>query len=128
MPTTPDFEHFCADVIGEPISFGWNVFYRVVEGLPLTAEQAALYCASTGRPEYVPRIAGFQEATGICGRRSEKTQTCIKFLLWKIAYGGYEKQFRPSWFARLGRHTRLLRIPLILQDTRVARDVLRTAE
>jgi len=128
MPTTPNFEHFCRDVIGEPISDAWGTFYKVVEGLPLTPEQAQLYCTSTGRSEYVPRPGGYQEATGICGRRSEKTQTCLKFLLWKIIYGGYEKQLRTSWFARVGRHTKLLRIPLILQDTRVARDVLRTAE
>ena len=129
MAQTPlNFERFCADIIGEPISPAWVTFYKVVEGESLTPEQAQLYCASTGRTEYVPRPGGYQESTGICGRRSEKTQTCLKYLLWKVMYGGYERQFRLSWFARLGRHTRLLRIPLILQDTRVARDVLRTAE
>jgi hypothetical protein len=128
MPTTPNFEQFCSNVIGEPISPAWIAFYRVVEGEALNAEETALYCTSTGRSEYVPRPGGYQEATGICGRRSEKTQTCIKFLLWKIIYGGYEKRLRTSWFARIGRPTKRLRIPLILQDTRVARDVLRTAE
>jgi hypothetical protein len=123
-----NFQEFCRDVVGEEISDAWATFYKVIEGEPLTDEEAVLYCASTGRSEYVPRIGGYQEASGICGRRSEKTQTGVKFLLWKIAYAGYERQFRPSFFKRLGRHARLLRVPLILQDTRVARDVLRTAE
>ena len=79
MPTTPDFEHFCRDVIGEPISAAWVVFYRVVEGLPLNAEQSQLYCASTGRTEYVPRPGGYQEATGICGRRARRHKRASSF-------------------------------------------------
>jgi hypothetical protein len=126
MSNLPDFATFCSEVLAEPISPAWATFYRAVEGLPLDEEGVELYRQSTGRDHYEPRA--YTEATAICGRRSEKTQTCLKFLLWLILFAGFEKQQRTSWFARLGRHTRLLRIPIIAQDTRVAGDIKRTAE
>jgi len=123
-----DFPTFCSDpqLLGEPISKAWETFYAAVEGLPLDDEGEALFRASTGRDRYEPR--GYVDVTGICGRRSEKTSTAIKYLLWKSQFAGWERQLRASWFARLGRHTRLLRIPIIAQDQRVGHDIKRTAE
>jgi hypothetical protein len=85
----PDFAAFCADVLGEPISPAWVTFYRAIEGLPLDADQQALFCAATGRSSYEPRV--YPEATGLIGRRGEKTSTALKFLIWKSQYAGWEK-------------------------------------
>jgi hypothetical protein len=125
MTATLDFASFCADVLGEPISPAWVTFYKAVEGLPLDPDEANLYAQCAGRP-YEERVR--PEATGICGRRSEKTVTALKFLLWKIQFAGWEKQLRQSWFARLGRFTELLRIPIISQDLRISADAQRAAE
>ncbi len=126
MPDIPDFETFCADpqLIGEPITPAWVTFYKSVEGLPLTTEQEELFRAATGRDRYVPRT--YTDCSCICGRRSEKTQTALKFLIFKALFGGYERH--GSWLRRATRITRRLRIPLIAQDLRVAQDLKRTAE
>jgi hypothetical protein len=125
---TVDFETFCADpqLLGEPISKAWVTFYRAVEGLPLNEEGEALFRQCTGRDRYVPQI--YTECTGICGRRSEKTSTAIKYLLWKSQFAGWERQLSRSWFQKLGRHTRLLRVPIIAQDVRVSHDIKRSCE
>jgi hypothetical protein len=124
----PDFETFCADpqLLDEPISKSWVTFYRVVDGLALDAEGEALYRQCTGRDSYVPQV--HTEATGIIGRRGEKTSTALKYLLWKILFAGWESQLRASWFAKVARHTRLLRVPVIAQDVRIAKDILSTAQ
>jgi len=66
-------------------------FFAAVEGLPLDAEAIELFCACTGRNAYLPQV--HVEATGIIGRRGEKSSTAIKYLLWKSLYGGFETQF-----------------------------------
>ena len=124
MIDAPSFETFCEEILGEPITPAWIEFYNVVEGLPV--ENEAFVNACMGRSEYIAHP--YVEATGIIGRRGEKTSTAIKFLLWKALYGGFETQLRRSWFRKLGRHTERLRIPIIAQDMRVARDIQRTAE
>jgi hypothetical protein len=120
----PDFETFCAELLGEPISKAWATFYRSVEGLPLDEEGVELFRLCTGRDRYEPRV--YTSVTGICGRRSEKTQTSLKFLIWKALFAGWEKH--GSWIRRAARTVRRLRIPVIAQDTRVSNDILRTAE
>ncbi len=114
-----DFETFCGDsqLINEPISKPWAIFYSVIEGLPLDEEGVEIFLACTGRDSYQPRI--YTEATAICGRRSEKTSTGIKYALFKALTGGYEKMVRPG---------ELLRIPIVGQDLRLSRDIKRTAE
>lgn len=111
------FEAFCADpqLIGEPISKPWAVFYKAVEGLSLDADELELFFFCTGRSEYAPHV--YTEATAICGRRSEKTSTAVKFALWKSLFGGFESRVRPG---------ELLRVPIVCQDLRIAKDVLRT--
>ena len=108
-----DFQTFCSDpqLIGEAISKPWEVFYRAVEGLPLNEEGKEIFRLCAGR-DYEPRP--YTEATAICGRRSEKTSTALKFALWKALFGGYEKQVRRG---------ELLRIPLVAQDLRIAKDI-----
>lgn len=120
------FATFCDDILGEPISPAWATFYKCLEGEPLTAWERSLYLASTGRSEYVPR--SYVEATGIIGRRGEKTTTALKFLIFKILTAGWESQARPSLLARLTRRRRLLRVPIIAQDMRVAGDIKLVAE
>jgi hypothetical protein len=122
------FEVFCSDsqLLNEPISAAWATFYRVLEGLPLDDAGIELYRACTGHDTYQPRT--YVECTGIAGRRSEKTSTAIKYLLYKAMFSGWENQLRRSWFRSLGRHTRLLRVPIIAQDTRVGRDIKSVAE
>lgn len=123
MEKAISFEDFCADpqLLGEPVSKAWAVFYRAVEGLPLDEEGVEIFRRATGRERYEPRVC--TEATGLCGRRSEKTQTVVKFLIWKALTAGWERQLRGSWLRK-----RLLRVPLIAQDLRVARDIKRAAE
>ena len=124
MIEAPSFATFCAEILGEPITLAWIDFYNCVEGLPVENESFVNACM--GRSEYIAHP--YVEATGIVGRRGEKTSTAIKYLLWKALYAGYETQLRRSWFKKLGRHTERLRIVLIAQDQRVARDIQRTAE
>ena len=127
MTTPPDFETFCAEILNEPISQAWVVCYKALEGQPLGLDEQQIYFLCTGRTDYMPRV--YTDFMGIVGRRGEKTQTAIKFLLWKIRYAGWEKQrLRQSWFSRIGRHTELLRVPLIAQDLRVSNDIQRVAE
>lgn len=112
------FETFCADpqLIGEPISKPWAIFYKAVEGLPLDADEQETFFLCTGRSDdYSPHV--YTEATAICGRRSEKTSTAVKFALWKSLFGGFESRVRPG---------ELLRVPIVCQDLRIAKDVLRT--
>ena len=126
MPDMPDFATFCADpqLLGEPISKPWETFYRAVEGLSLDEEGIELFRACTGRDRYEARV--YAECTAICGRRSEKTSTSLKFLIWKALFAGWERH--GSWLRRATRTTRRLRIPLIAQDMRVVHDLKRTAE
>jgi len=111
------FETFCSDpqLIGEPISPQWATFYKAVEGLPLDADETETFRACTGRETYEPRA--YTEATAICGRRSEKTSSAVKYGLWKSLFGGFESRVR---------HGELLRVPVVCQDMRIAKDVLRT--
>jgi hypothetical protein len=125
MAELPDFETFCDEVLDEPISKAWATHYDVYEGRDLDAEGVEFYTLCTGRFPYTPRI--YTENCGLMGRRSEKTQTALKYLMWKILFAGWEKQLRASWFSKLARHTRLLRVPIIAQDTRISRDIISTA-
>lgn len=113
-----DFETFCADpqLIGEPISKPWSTFYAAVEGLPLDDEGIEIFRACSGLDRYEPRV--FNEVTAICGRRSEKTASGLKYLLWKALT-------TREWFKQ---HRGTLRIPIICQDLRVSKDVKRAAE
>lgn len=117
-----DFETFCADgqLIGEPISKPWSVFYAAIDGLPLDEEGIEMFRACTGRDRYEPRV--YTEATAITGRRSEKTSSGMKYLLWKAMTG----KFRSVGASPM--RNPILRIPIICQDLRVARDVKSTAE
>ena len=128
MAEITTFETFCADpqLIGEPISKPWVTFYASMDGLPLDEEGIELFRACTGRDHYEPRV--YVEASALCGRRSEKTTTALKYLLYKSQFAGWENELRSSWFARLKRHSRLLRIPIIAQSLRTGRDIGRTLE
>jgi|ERR1700723_30683 len=112
------FETFCSDpqLIAEPISKPWAVFYKAIEGLPLNAEEIEIFCACSGRACYEPRP--YTEATALAGRRSEKTSTGLKFMLWKILT-------TPEW---LKKHRGTIRIPVIAQDMRIAKDIKKTAQ
>ena len=122
------FEVFCSDpqLIGEPISKPWVTFYAAMDGLPLDEEGIELFRVCTGRDRYEPRV--YTEASAQCGRRSEKTSSALKYLLFKSQFAGWEHELRSSWFAKLARHTRLLRIPIIAQSMRTGRDIARTLE
>jgi hypothetical protein len=124
MRITPTFEQFCSDVIGEPITAPWVVFYRVVDGLALDEHQQKIFRKCTNRDSYEPRV--HVESTGVIGRRGEKTSTALKFLLYKSQFAGWERQ--ANWFARATHSIRLLRIPIIAQDLRVCGDIMRTAQ
>jgi hypothetical protein len=121
---TPDFGVFCDEILGEPITNAWAEFFRCVEGLPVLNEE--FVNARMGRDHYTPRI--YPEATGCMGRRSEKTRSGLKFLIWRALYANYESQLPRSWFKKLGRHTERLRIPIIATDMKVAKDIQRVAE
>jgi hypothetical protein len=127
MLNVPDFETFCGDpqYLDEPISKEWVTFYRVVDGLALDEEGVELFRACTGRDRYEPRV--YTEATGICGRRSEKTVTSLKYLLWRIVFGGWDRQLS-TLLGRIRTRVRPLCVPIIAQDMRVAKDIIATAE
>ena len=112
-------DDFCSDsqLIGEPLSKSWSTFFRAVEGLSLDEERQDLFKRCTGREAYEPRV--YSEVLAIAGRRSEKTSSFLKYLLWKIAT-----------FDRIGGSSRneLLRVPVIAQDLRIAKDLKTTAE
>jgi hypothetical protein len=112
------FEVFCSDpqLVGEPISKPWSVFYRAIEGLPLDAEETEIFCVCSGRDSYVPRV--YTEATALAGRRSEKTSTGLKYMLWKLLS-------TPEW---LKKHRGTIRIPIVAQDMRIAKDIKKTAQ
>ena len=107
-------DDFCADpqLIGEPLGKAWNTFFRAVEGLTLDEEGQQLFCQCTGRDVYEPRV--YSESLVVAGRRSEKTSSFLKYLLWKIV---------TSSFAEKG-----LRVPIIAQDMRVGNQIKSTAE
>ena len=112
-------DEFCADpeLVGEPLSKPWNVFFRAIEGLPLNEEGQDLFRRCTGRDSYEPRV--YAESLVIAGRRSEKTSSFVKYLLWKIItsdFGGKSSRSEP------------LRVPLVAQDMRVAKVIKSTAE
>lgn len=111
------FAEFCADLLGEPVSKPWLVFYAAVEGEPLDEEGVEIFRQCTGRDKYEPRA--YQEATAVTGRRSEKTSSAIKFVLWKALTAS---------FAACVRRGELLRVPVVCQDQRIAKDVLRVAK
>jgi hypothetical protein len=112
-------DDFCSDsqLIGEPLSKSWSTFFRAIEGLPLDEERQDLFSQCTGREAYEPRV--YSEVLAIAGRRSEKTSSFLKYLLWKIAT-----------FDRIAGSSRneLLRVPVIAQDLRIAKDLKTTAE
>jgi hypothetical protein len=112
------FETFCSDpqLVGEAISKPWSVFYRAIEGLPLNAEETEIFCACSGRETYEPRV--YNEATALAGRRSEKTSTGLKYMLWKLLT-------TPEW---LKKHRGTIRIPIVAQDMRIAKDIKKTAQ
>lgn len=112
-------DEFCSDpqLIGEPLSKSWNVFFRAVEGLPLDEESQELFRRCTGRDSYEPRT--YTEILAVCGRRSEKSASFLKYLLWKIS---------TSDFAEKSSRSEPLRVPLVAQDMRVAKDIKATAE
>jgi hypothetical protein len=112
-------DEFCADpqLIGEPLSKAWSTFFRAVEGLSLDEEGQELFRKCTGRDSYEPRV--YSESLVVAGRRSEKTSSFIKYLLWKIATSDH---------AAKASRSELLRVPIIAQDLRVAKDIKQTAE
>src|ERR1700722_2178680 len=101
MKEIPDFATFCSDrqLLNEPISSAWPGFYKAVEALPLDPDGVEIFRLATGRDRYQARV--YTEATALCGRRSEKTSTALKYLIWKSQYAGWEQQLRTAWFARL---------------------------
>jgi hypothetical protein len=107
-------EDFCSDpqLIGEPLSKAWGTFFRAAEGLALDEEGQELFRKCTGRDVYEARV--YPEVLAVCGRRSEKTSSFLKYLLWKIVM---------SSFAEKG-----LRVPIIAQDMRVGNQIKSTAE
>src|SRR5208282_1454510 len=110
-------DEFCSDpqLLGEPISKAWSTFFAAVEGMPLDEESIEVFRQCTGRDSYEPRVHA--ESLAICGRRSEKTSSFLKYLLWKIA---------TSDFAGKSSRRELLRVPIIAQDMRVAKDIKAT--
>ena len=52
----------------------WVVFLAAVYGLPLDAEQQAVFCTHTGRTTYDPPVGGYQENVAIVGRQSGKSR------------------------------------------------------
>ena len=52
----------------------WIVFMRALYGLPMTADEARLFCQCTGRTRYVAHPGGYPEAVAIVGRQSGKSR------------------------------------------------------
>jgi hypothetical protein len=50
----------------------WIVFLKALYGLPLNADEEAIFCHHTGRSRYVARPGGYRRAAAICGRQSGK--------------------------------------------------------
>jgi hypothetical protein len=112
-------DDFCSDaqLIGEPLSRSWSTFFRAIEGLPLDEEGQDLFKRCTGREVYEPHA--YSESLVVAGRRSEKTSSFLKYLLWKIAT--FDRATGSS-------RSELLRVPVIAQDLRIAKDLKTTAE
>lgn len=112
-------DEFCRDpqLIDEPLGKSWETFFRAVEGLPLDEEGQDLFRRCTGRDAYLPQV--YAESLVVAGRRSEKTSSFIKYLLWKIG---------TSDFADKSSRSEPLRVPIIAQDMRVAKVIKETAE
>src|SRR5690348_4995942 len=53
----------------------WLIFLRACYGLPLDADQQAVFRDHTGRTRYAPPPGGWREVVCIVGRQSGKTRT-----------------------------------------------------
>jgi hypothetical protein len=52
----------------------WLVFLKAAYGLPLTADEHAIFTHHTGRASYAPPPGGWREAVAVVGRQSGKTR------------------------------------------------------
>src|SRR5687767_759095 len=52
----------------------WQVFLKAVYGLPLDADELAIFRHHTGRVTYAPPPGGWREVVCIVGRQSGKTR------------------------------------------------------
>jgi len=77
-------KHFRGDTWG-----AWRVFLCALFGLPMSAEQLAVYRAHTGRS--APPTAPLHEAWLVCGRRSGKSFMLACIAVWLAAF----KDWRP---------------------------------
>jgi hypothetical protein len=93
------------DAVDDPLLFApwfkdkaswaaWFAFLRALFGLPLTAEQLALYRDSTGRAEAPTTPAS--EGWLICGRRSGKSFALALVAVYLAAFHSYRQYLAPG--------------------------------
>jgi hypothetical protein len=76
----------------------WKVFYRALEGLPMTAEQLEVYRTHTGRQN--PPTAPAREACVVVGRRAGKSLACNAALaVWKAVSIDWKPHLAKGEFA-----------------------------
>jgi hypothetical protein len=107
------FAAFCSDILDEPISLGWTVAYKALDGERLTGGELETWQALSGRDEYVPR--DYRELVAVKGRRAQGTKTATKYLAYRI---------HTSDFRRFASKGDRLHVPIIAQSRDVAREIM----
>jgi len=107
----PTILEFCTDpqLLALSLSPAQETLLRAIYGLPLDAEQLALWRRCTGREGYRPGHV-FSEVTVICGAGSGKdSRIAVPILCYEVVFGGHER--------RLGRGEQGV-FALVAQDER----------
>jgi hypothetical protein len=68
----------------------WLVFLKAAYGLPLTAEDRAIFQQHTGRSEYQPPPGGWPEVVCVVGRQSGKTRIAATVAAYEAATAAQE--------------------------------------
>ncbi|GAB0119914.1 hypothetical protein [Acidisoma sp. 7E03] len=92
----------------------WKAFLRSMFGLPMFAEEAALYRRLTGRTE--APVGQFEEATLIVGRRGGKSRILALIAVYLAAFRNYEPFLSPGEVAT---------VAVLASDRRQAQSILR---
>src|ERR1700693_602035 len=113
IPKKISFAAFCRDILDEPISLGWTVAYKALDGERLASNELETWQALTGRDEYIPR--DYRELVAVKGRRAQGTKTATKYLAYRI---------HTSDFRRYASKGDRLHVPVIAQSRDVAREIM----
>jgi hypothetical protein len=113
IPRKISFAAFCRDILDEPISPGWTVAYKALDGERLASNELETWQALAGRDEYIPR--DYRELVAVKGRRAQGTKTATKYLAYRI---------HTSDFRRFASKGDRLHVPVIAQSRDVAREIM----